>query len=114
MYRSSHPSQYKCSPFPLNFSEQIDALPDKGVEAAGPLHMEGWLGYMVEVLQLLELVESSENLLKPDAKPWKHNMKINKQEGQKCPKRQVAQAAIRLATAVIKSRNKERNFRSPS
>ena len=27
------------------------------------------------------------------------------QEGQKCPKRQVAQAAIRLATAVIKFRN---------
>ena len=36
------------------------------------------------------------------------------QEGQKCPKRWVAQAAIRLATAVIKFRNKERNVRSPS
>ena len=39
---------------------------------------------------------------------------MNKQEGQRCPKRQVAQAAIRLATAVIKFRNKERNVRSPS
>ena len=39
--------------------------------------------------------------------------KQNQQEGQKCPKRQVAQAAIRLATAVIKFRNKERNVRSP-
>ena len=37
-----------------------------------------------------------------------------KQEGQKCPKRWVVQAAIRLATAVIKLRNKERNVRSPS
>ena len=36
-----------------------------------------------------------------------------KQEGQKCPKRWVAQAAIRLATAVIEFRNKERNVRSP-
>ena len=35
-----------------------------------------------------------------------------KQEGQRFPKRQVAQAAIRLATAVIKFRNKERNARS--
>ena len=37
-----------------------------------------------------------------------------KQEGQKCPKRRVAQAAITLLTAVIKFRNKERNVRSPS
>ena len=29
-----------------------------------------------------------------------------KQEGQRCPKRQVAQAAIRLVTAVITFRNK--------
>ena len=36
------------------------------------------------------------------------------QEGQRCPKRRVAQAAIRLATAVITFRNKERNVRSPS
>ena len=36
------------------------------------------------------------------------------QEGQRCPKRRVAQVAIRLATAVIKFRNKERNVRSPS
>ena len=35
-------------------------------------------------------------------------------EGQRCPKRRVAQAAIRLATAVIKFRNKERNIRAPS
>ena len=28
-----------------------------------------------------------------------------KQEGQKCPKRRVAQAAVRLATVVIKFRN---------
>ena len=35
------------------------------------------------------------------------------QEGQRCPKRQVAQAAIRLATAVITFRNKERNVRLP-
>ena len=41
-----------------------------------------------------------------------HNMK--QQEGQGCPKRRVAQAAIRLATAVIKFRKKERNVRSPS
>ena len=34
-----------------------------------------------------------------------------KQEGQRCPKRRVA---IRLATAVIKFRNKERNVWSPS
>ena len=33
---------------------------------------------------------------------------------QKYPKRQVAQVAIRLATAVIAFRNKERNVRSPS
>ena len=39
---------------------------------------------------------------------------IFKQEGQGCPKRRVAQAAIRLATAVIKFRKKERNVRSPS
>ena len=38
----------------------------------------------------------------------------NKQEGQGCPKRRVAQAAIRLATAVITFRNMERNVRSPS
>ena len=37
-----------------------------------------------------------------------------KQEGQRCPKRQVVQAAIRLATAVITFRNKERNVRLPS
>ena len=36
------------------------------------------------------------------------------QEGQRCPKRWIAQAAIRLATAVITFRNKERNVRSPS
>ena len=42
-----------------------------------------------------------------------HNS-LMKQEAQKCPKRRVAQAAIRLATAVIKFRNKERNVRSPS
>ena len=37
-----------------------------------------------------------------------------KQEGHRCPKRRVAQAAIRLATAVITFRNKERNVRLPS
>ena len=37
-----------------------------------------------------------------------------KQEGQRCPKRQVVQAAVRLATAVITFRNKERNVRLPS
>ena len=37
-----------------------------------------------------------------------------KQEGQRCPKMRVAQAAIRSATAVITSRNKERNARLPS
>ena len=31
----------------------------------------------------------------------------SKQEGQRCPKSQVAQAAIRLSTAVIKCRNKQ-------
>ena len=36
------------------------------------------------------------------------------QEGQRCPKRRVAQAVIRLATTVIKFRNKERNVSSPS
>ena len=36
----------------------------------------------------------------------------NQQEGQRCHKRRVAQAAIRLATAVITFRNKERNFRA--
>ena len=41
-------------------------------------------------------------------------MKQLKQDGQRCPKRRVAQAAIRLATAVIKFRNKGRNVRSPS
>ena len=41
-------------------------------------------------------------------------MSIKKQEGQRCPKRRVAQAAIRLATAVITFRNKERNVTSPS
>ena len=35
-------------------------------------------------------------------------------EGQRCPKRRVAQAAIRLTAAVITFRNKERNVRSPS
>ena len=35
------------------------------------------------------------------------------QQDQRCPKRRVAQAAIRLATAIIKFRNKERNVRSP-
>ena len=40
--------------------------------------------------------------------------KKTEQEGQRCPKRRVAQAAIRLATAVITFRNKERNVRSPS
>ena len=45
---------------------------------------------------------------------WRGTLSKNKQEGQKCPKRQVAQAAIRLVTAVIKFRNKERNVRSPS
>ena len=39
---------------------------------------------------------------------------VLKQEGQRCPKRRIVQAAIRLATAVIKFRNKERNVRSPS
>ena len=34
-----------------------------------------------------------------------------KQEGQRCPKRRVPQAAIRLATAVIKFKNKDRNVR---
>ena len=37
--------------------------------------------------------------------------KLTQQEGQRCPKRQ---AAIRLATAIILFRNKERNVRSPS
>ena len=41
-------------------------------------------------------------------------LKERKQEGQRCPKRRVAQAAIRLATAVITFRNKERNVRLPS
>ena len=36
---------------------------------------------------------------------------LKKQEGQGCPKRRVVQAAIRLATAVITFRNKERNIR---
>ena len=36
------------------------------------------------------------------------------QEGQRCHKRQVVKAAIRLATAVIKFRNKERNVTLPS
>ena len=36
------------------------------------------------------------------------------QEGQRCPKRRVAQADIRLVTAIIRFRNKERNVRSPS
>ena len=40
--------------------------------------------------------------------------KERRQEGQRCPKRRVAQTAIRLATAVITFRNKERNVRSPS
>ena len=35
-------------------------------------------------------------------------------QGQKCAKRRVVQAAIRLGTAVIKFRNKERNVGSPS
>ena len=39
---------------------------------------------------------------------------IFKQEGQRCPKKWVAQAATRLATAVITFRNKEKNVRSPS
>ena len=43
---------------------------------------------------------------------YEQNMQ-KKQEGQRCPKRRVAQAAIRLATAVITFRNKERNVRSP-
>ena len=44
-----------------------------------------------------------------------HSVKVEKctrQEGQRCPKRWVAQAAIRLATAVITFRSKERNVRS--
>ena len=40
--------------------------------------------------------------------------KRTKQEGQRCPKSRVAQAAIRLATIVITFRNKERNVRLPS
>ena len=38
---------------------------------------------------------------------------IIEQEGQRCPKRQVAQAAISLVTAVITFRNKERNVGHP-
>ena len=41
-------------------------------------------------------------------------VQLIKQKGQRCPKRQVVQAAIRLATAVITFRNKERKVRSPS
>ena len=41
-------------------------------------------------------------------------LKNLQQEGQRCPKRRVAQAAIRLATAVITFRNKERIVRLPS
>ena len=52
---------------------------------------------------------------------WMYNIQVplasfnllQEQEGQKCPKRRVAQATIRLATAVITFRNKERNVRSP-
>ena len=36
-----------------------------------------------------------------------------KQEGQRCPKKRVAQAAIRLATAVITFRNKEEMLGHP-
>ena len=43
-----------------------------------------------------------------------HFLSKLQQEGQRCPKRRVAQVAIRLATAVIQFRNKERNVRSPS
>ena len=46
--------------------------------------------------------------------PWVFAYKELTQEAQRCPKRQVAQAAIRLATAVITFRNKERNARLPS
>ena len=48
---------------------------------------------------------------------WTNHFRVRVQkekEGQRCPKRQVAQAAIRLATAVITFRNKERNVRLPS
>ena len=48
---------------------------------------------------------------------WSNRFRVTvrkQQEGQRCPKRRVAQAAIRLATAVITFRNKERNVRSPS
>ena len=40
-------------------------------------------------------------------------MSETKQEGQRWPKRRVVQAAIRLGTAVITFRNKERNVRLP-
>ena len=43
-----------------------------------------------------------------DAQVTHHVIALKKeaeQEGQRCPKRQVAQAAIRLATAVITFRN---------
>ena len=35
------------------------------------------------------------------------NLEMKNQEGQRCPKRRVAQAAISLVTAVITFRNKE-------
>ena len=41
-------------------------------------------------------------------------MYSEKQEGQRCPKWRVTQAAIRLAIAVITFRNKKRNVRLPS
>ena len=44
----------------------------------------------------------------------KLNIMKKEKEGQKCPKSRVVQGAIRLATTVIKCRNKERNVRSPS
>ena len=43
----------------------------------------------------------------------KKKQNILKQEGQRCRKRRVAQAAIRLVTAVITFRNKERMLGHP-
>ena len=52
--------------------------------------------------------------LKQSASKFNLSQSIILQEGQRGPKRQVVQAAIRLATAVITFRNNERNVRSPS
>ena len=64
--------------------------------------------------KLVNYFRSYRKHIQVDRETDRATFRQTEQESQRCPKRRVAQAALRLQTAVITFRNKERNVRSPS